>query len=97
MSYPPTPGIETDFSTIQHHFRGLIERLDYRRFVEQWTFCHIADAALCGMPFTPNHIELPLPAMRSSQIAHELDATEASRSLPNMPTVLEPRNSDAAS
>lgn len=70
---------------------------DYRRFVDQWTFCHIADAALRGMPFAPNRIELPMPALRSGQVAYELDATEAARSLPNIPTVLGPGNSDAGS
>lgn len=71
--------------------------LDYRRFIHQWTFCHIADAALRGMPFAPNRIELPMPALRSGQATYELEATESSRSLPNIPTVLEPGNSDAGS
>ncbi|KAJ0121484.1 hypothetical protein J7T55_008648 [Diaporthe amygdali] len=71
--------------------------IDYRRFADQWTFCHIADGALRGLPFPPNHIELPLPAIRTGQVAYELDATESARSLPNMPTVLEPRSDDGAS
>lgn len=70
---------------------------DYRRFVDQWTFCHVADAALRGMPFAPNRIELPMPALQSSQATYELEATGSSRSLPNIPTGLEPVNSDAGS
>ena len=49
------------------------------------------------MPFAPNRIELPMPALRSGQVAYELDATDASRSLPNIPTVMEPGSCDAGS
>lgn len=61
---------------------------DYRRFRETWIACHNADREFRGMPFTQNHVELPPPAIQAGE-AFELDATEASRSLP---TVLEPLN-----
>lgn len=94
---PPSLPRTNTFCTINLNLQLLTESPDYRRFVDQWTFCHIADAALRGMPFAPNRIELPMPALRSGQVAYELDATEAARSLPNIPTVLEPGNSDRGS
>ncbi|KAG5933581.1 hypothetical protein E4U53_000944 [Claviceps sorghi] len=36
---------------------------DYRRFLEMWVCAHSADRDFQGVPFPPNHVELPSPQM----------------------------------
>ncbi|KAG6006316.1 hypothetical protein E4U43_000457 [Claviceps pusilla] len=38
-------------------------RQDYRRFLEIWVCAHSADRDFQGVPFPPNHVELPSPQM----------------------------------
>lgn len=33
----------------------------YRRFLETWLYCHSSDREFNGIPFPPNHFELPSP------------------------------------
>ncbi|RSL77650.1 hypothetical protein CEP52_003081 [Fusarium oligoseptatum] len=37
------------------------ERQAYRRFLETWLYCHSSDREFNGIPFPPNHFELPSP------------------------------------
>lgn len=37
------------------------ERQAYRRFIETWLYCHSSDREFNGIPFPPNHFELPSP------------------------------------
>lgn len=37
------------------------ERQAYQRFLETWLYCHSTDREFNGIPFPPNHFELPSP------------------------------------
>ena len=63
---------------------------DYRRFLEAWAYAHSTDRDFQGLPFPPNHFELPSPQMLPGQ-ASELPSPELSRSLD---PVLEPEDQD---
>ncbi|KAF5018598.1 hypothetical protein F66182_9427 [Fusarium sp. NRRL 66182] len=39
----------------------LTVRPAYRRFIETWLYCHSLDGEFNGIPFPPNHFELPSP------------------------------------
>ncbi|KAJ9429230.1 acetate kinase [Fusarium oxysporum] len=39
----------------------LTVRPAYRRFIETWLYCHSSDREFNGIPFPPNHFELPSP------------------------------------
>ncbi|POR36491.1 Uncharacterized protein TPAR_03317 [Tolypocladium paradoxum] len=60
---------------------------NYRRFLEAWLYAHSSDREFQGVPFPPNHFELP-----SSQ-ASELSSPEPYRSLDTVP---EPDDQDGS-
>jgi hypothetical protein len=63
---------------------------DYRRFLEMWLYAHTTDRDFQGVPFPPNHFELPSPQMLPGQ-AVELESPDWTRTLE---PVTEPADSD---
>ncbi|KAG5985130.1 hypothetical protein E4U55_001099 [Claviceps digitariae] len=54
---------------IRHLSIQFSSRHDYRRFLEMWVCAHSADREFQGIPFPPNHVELPSPQMLPGQAA----------------------------
>ena len=42
---------------------------DYKRFIETWVYAHSSDREFNGVPFPPNHFELPSPEILAGQSA----------------------------
>ncbi|GAB0132356.1 hypothetical protein EsDP_00000796 [Epichloe bromicola] len=55
-------------------------RHDYQRFLDMWICAHSTDRNFQGVPFPPNHFELPSPQMLPGQ-ATELEAPDWQRTL----------------
>lgn len=92
--------LSIQFSSRQGEFNGLHARktgeldltaiTDYRRFLEMWLYAHSTDRDFQGVPFPPNHFELPSPQMLPGQ-AVELESPDWHRTLE---PVAEPTDSD---
>ncbi|KAG6026616.1 hypothetical protein E4U41_001225 [Claviceps citrina] len=63
---------------------------DYRRFLDVWMYAHSTDGDFRGVPFPPNHFELPSPQMLPGRAAG-LDSPDWQRPLES---VAEPSDSD---
>ncbi|KAL3961690.1 hypothetical protein ACCO45_003213 [Purpureocillium lilacinum] len=85
-----SPGPSQASVDIKHLSIQFSSRSDYRRFLEAWAYAHSTDRDFQGLPFPPNHFELPSPQMLPGQ-ASELPSPELSRSLD---PVLEPEDQD---
>ncbi|KAF7556611.1 hypothetical protein G7046_g6267 [Stylonectria norvegica] len=53
---PPQQALDIRYLAIQ-----FTDREAYRRFLETWLYCHSSDREFQGIPFPPNHFELPSP------------------------------------
>ncbi|KAF5646307.1 acetate kinase [Fusarium tjaetaba] len=53
------PTLDIRYLAIQFTERQV--RPAYRRFIETWLYCHSSDREFNGIPFPPNHFELPSP------------------------------------
>ncbi|KAH7369102.1 hypothetical protein B0T11DRAFT_70553 [Plectosphaerella cucumerina] len=66
----PAPSLDIRYLGIQ-----FTRREDYSRFLENWVFAHSSDSEFHGIPFPPNHVELPSPEIQSqiSDLSSPLD------------------------
>lgn len=53
----------------------------YRRFLENWVYAHNSDRDFQGVPFPPNHFELPSPQILPGQTDLGLPSPEWQRNL----------------
>lgn len=58
--------------------------LGYRRFLENWAYAHNSDRDFHGVPFPPNHFELPSPQIAPGH-AVDLPSPEYQRNLEPVP------------
>ncbi|OLN92873.1 hypothetical protein CCHL11_08809 [Colletotrichum chlorophyti] len=70
------------FSLLDDVVRKLISCVtpDYRRFLETWVVAHSSDSEFHGIPFPPNHIELPSPQILPGEMS-VLSSPDISRGL----------------
>ncbi|KAH6610910.1 acetate kinase [Trichoderma cornu-damae] len=52
---------------IRHLSIQFTHKRDYKRFVETWVYAHSSDREFNGVPFPPNHFELPSPEILPGQ------------------------------
>ncbi|TWU75415.1 hypothetical protein ED733_003308 [Metarhizium rileyi] len=75
---------------IRHLSIQFSSRQDYRRFIDMWLCAHSTDRDFRGVPFPPDHFELPSPQMLPGQ-AVELESPDWTRTFAS---VAEPEDSD---
>ena len=80
-----------DAQTQTSHVRQANHSPDYRRFLEQWVISHSADSEFRGVPFPPNHFELPSPQIPPNETL-ELPGAELYRG--GLSSVPEPTDDD---
>ncbi|UKZ78013.1 hypothetical protein TrVFT333_005747 [Trichoderma virens FT-333] len=55
------PSYATTILDIRYLSIQFTHKRDYKRFIETWAFAHSSDREFNGVPFPPNHFELPSP------------------------------------
>ncbi|KAL7784736.1 Acetokinase family domain-containing protein [Trichoderma afarasin] len=61
------PSYATTTLDIRYLSIQFTHKRDYKRFIETWAFAHSSDREFNGVPFPPNHFELPSPEIQPAQ------------------------------
>ncbi|UNI15190.1 hypothetical protein JDV02_001748 [Purpureocillium takamizusanense] len=85
---PSQASVDIRYLSIQFSSRS-----DYRRFLEAWAYAHTSDRDFQGLPFPPNHFELPSPQMLPG-LASELPSPSSPELSRSLDPVLEPDDQD---
>ncbi|QYS99219.1 hypothetical protein H0G86_006366 [Trichoderma simmonsii] len=63
------PSYATTTLDIRYLSIQFTHKRDYKRFIETWAFAHSSDREFNGVPFPPNHFELPSPEIQPGRDA----------------------------
>ncbi|TEA16545.1 hypothetical protein C8034_v010194 [Colletotrichum sidae] len=94
----PSSDAGSPSGTLDFRYLGIqfSKREDYRRFLDSWVVAHSSDSEFHGIPFPPNHVELPSPQILPGEMS-EFGSPDGPRALQ---PVIEPPDfyeSDSAS
>ncbi|KAL7942348.1 Acetokinase family domain-containing protein [Trichoderma barbatum] len=62
------PSYATTILDIRYLSIQFTHKRDYKRFIDTWVFAHSSDREFNGVPFPPNHFELPSPEILPGRV-----------------------------